>query len=314
MPAAWCGVVGLKPSRGRILEDPAADPSPYFMNVGVDFGLTRSVRDAAALLDVMQGSVVGELYRLSPPRRSYRDEIRTAPAGLKVALTTTGWSPHAVNGEHQDAVAAVGRTLEEDGHCVVEASPPFNYEATLDAYVRLSAIYLAYTVDTLSAATGLEPKAGVVEATILNYARMGRELRGLDACAAHGVFGTARRSIGQWFEDYDVLVTPTMTEAPCRLGTLDANDSALDPYAWQRRSFTYAPFTWPFNVTGQPAISLPLCSTSAGLPIGVQVVGRLGDDATVLKIAAQLEDRMPWANRMPAVVAGGGRATYTGMS
>jgi amidase len=314
MPAAWCGLVGLKPSRGRVPEDPAADPSPDFMSVGVEFAMTRSVRDAAALLDALQGPAAGELYAVATPARPYGDEIRTAGRALRVALAPTGWSPGPVAPEHEAAALAVGDQLASHGHHVDLATPVFAYEALLDAYVRLSSVFLAYSIDKLSAVTGRDPADGMLEATICRYAQLGRELRALDVCAAHGILASTRRSIAAFFEQYDLIVTPTMTDAACPLGTLDANDPTLDPYAWQRRSFVFAPFTWPFNVTGQPSISLPLAETSSGLPIGVQLIGRLGDDGTVLKTAAQLEEQMPWRDRMPRVVVGKDRTVPSAMS
>jgi amidase len=304
MPAAWCGLVGLKPSRGRIPSGPATDPSPDFMNILVDFAVTRTVRDAAALLDAIHGPEDGELCAVAAPGRPFAAGIGDRPQGLRVAAAPVAWSPRPVDPEVQAAVEAAGQALADAGHRVDAAAPAFDYDRVLEAYSRLTSVLVARTVDLMAAASGIDPESGVLEASIAAYAALGRTVSGLDVAADQAVLVEARRSLGAFFREHDVLLVPTMTDPACPLGTIDANDPAYDGYAWQRRSFHFGPFAWPFNVTGQPAISLPLAQSAAGLPIGVQVVGRIGDDATVLGVAAQLEQALPWHDRVPGTAVG----------
>ena len=143
----------------------------------------------------------------------------------------------------------------------------------------------------------------VLEAVTLNCVEYGRRTTAIDLYAAQRTCNFISRSVGAFFRDYDVLVTPTVATLPPQLGYLNQNDSSLDPLGWLDKVFTVVPFTPLFNVTGQPAISLPLAQSSEGLPIGIQFVARYGDEATLFRLAAQLEQALPWASRRPRVVA-----------
>jgi amidase len=271
----------------------------------VQLAVTRTVRDTAAVLDAVNGAgMIAEYWDLPTPPRTYREEIARPPGPMRIAVTGQGWSPGPVDAQHRATVDAIGHWLENMGHAVEEASPEFDYEALLEAYVKKCAVSTAHSIDVLAKATGVDPTSGVLEATTLAALRHGRELTAYDVYTADAILSATRYAMGSFFRDYEVLVTPTMTDSACRLGEMNADDPTLDIYTWQRIAFSYSPFPWPFNVTGQPAISLPLGETEAGMPIGVQLVGRIGAEATLLKLAAQLEQAMPWATRRPYVFVG----------
>lgn len=299
IPAAWCGIVGLKPTRGRI--SPGPDASEPLFGLSTQFALARTVRDVAALLDAVQGASVGDKYVIAPPTRPYVEEISTPPGRLRIALTTRPWSGVAVDQEHVQAVEALGRKLESLGHVVEQGSPHVNWEAFIKANATLWAAATSANVTELAKARRIEIGPQVVEATILTCIEYARTLSVLDVCAAEAACNVVNRSVGAFFSDYDVLVTPTVGGPPPPLGYLDANDAGLDMLGWLNKLFDLVPFTPVFNVTGQPAISLPLGQDSHGLPIGLQFIARYGDEATLLRLAAQLEQALPWSDRHPAI-------------
>lgn len=299
IPAAWCGIVGLKPTRGRI--SPGPDASEPLFGLSTQFALARTVRDVAALLDAVQGASVGDKYVIAPPARPYVEEISTPPGRLRIALTTRPWSGVAVDREYVQAVETLGRTLESLGHVVEQGSPHVNWEAFIKANATLWAAATSANVTELAKARRIEIGPQVVEATILTCIEYARTLSVLDVCAAEAACNVVNRSVGAFFSDYDVLVTPTVGGPPPPLGYLDANDASLDMLGWLNKLFDLVPFTPVFNVTGQPAISLPLGQDSHGLPIGLQFIARYGDEATLLRLAAQLEQALPWSDRHPAI-------------
>jgi amidase len=301
-PAAWCGLVGLKPTRGRISTGPDYDELLY--GQGIEFALTRTVRDAAALLDAVNGPGIGDKYEIVPPARPYSEEIGMDPGHLRVAITTRAWSGAPVDREHVGAIESIERTLDSLGHKLEEASPQLDWEVFLKSQLSLFAAFVADGATGLSAALGKELGPDVLEAVTLSYVEYGRRVTALDLNAALRTNNLLSRSVGAFFRDYDVLLTPTMATLPQALGYFNQNDPTIDPLTWLHKNFTEVePFTSLFNATGQPAISLPLAQSSSGLPIGVHLVTRYGDEATLFRLAAQLEQVRPWAERKPRVVA-----------
>jgi amidase len=300
-PAAWCGLVGLKPTRGRLAVGP--DYDERLSGLAIEFALTRSVRDAAALLDAVNGPGIGDKYIIGLPTRPYTEEVSPPPGRLRIALTTQAWSGVAVDKEYRQAVEAVGRELASLGHEVEESSPHIEWETFLDSQLPIWTAFLADSALGLAKRLGIELGPDVLEATVLASVEYGRRLTALDLYAAQRICNATSRSVAAFFRDYDVLLTPTVATPPPSLGYLNANDPTLDPRSWFDKVFTLTPFTALFNVTGQPAMSLPLGLSRAGLPIGMQFVTRYGDEATLFRLAAQLELALPWANRRPTVVA-----------
>jgi amidase len=300
IPAAWCGLVGLKPTRGRTPVGPDFDES--LLGLAVGFALARTVRDAAALLDVANGPGVGDKYVIAPPARPYAQEVNTPPGQLRVAVTTRAWSGVPVDSEYVQAVEAVSRELSSLGHAVEEASPQIDWDAFLNANITIWTTCLADTALTLARMRGVELGPDVLEAVTLACVEYAQRLTALDVLHAQRLCNITNRTVGAFFRDYDVLVTPTVATPPSELGYLNQNDPTLDPRGWLDKNFALIPFTTLFNVTGLPALSLPLAQSSSGLPIGVQFVARYGDEATLLRLAAQLEQALPWENRRPPLL------------
>jgi len=301
IPAAWCGLVGLKPTRGRTPVSP--DYDELVSGLAIEFAVTRTVRDAAALLDAVNGPGIGDKYEIASPARPYTEEVGTPPGQLRIALTSRAWSGVAVEQEHVQAVESVGRELLSLGHRVEEASPPLDWEAFVASQLPLWTTSLAGSAVGLAAVLGIELGPEVLEAVTLTCVEHGRRTTALDLFAAQRTGNFINRAVGAFFRDYDVLVTPTVATLPPPLGYLNQNDPTLDPRGWLDKGFAVVPFTPLFNATGQPALSLPLAQSSTGLPIGIQCVARYGDEATLFRLAAQLEQALPWASRRPPVVA-----------
>ncbi|MGY1636634.1 amidase [Geodermatophilus sp. SYSU D00742] len=301
IPAAASGLVGLKPSRGRTTVAPDyADP---LLGLGIEFAVTRTVRDAAALLDAVHGAEPGDRYLLPDPATTFLDAARPPAGRLRVAVSTTAPNGAPVDPACVAAVAAATEALERAGHTVEEAAPEFDVAAFDDANLKAWCSFLADGAYGAAAALGVELSTEVLEHTTLACAEYGATLTALDMYAVDRVFNATTRALARFLTGYDVWLTPTTAAPNTVLGHLDADDPSLDARGWYDRIFTFAPFTAWSNVTGTPAISVPGTPSPEGWPVGVQVVGRYAAEETLLGIAALLEEALPWADRRPAVVA-----------
>jgi amidase len=305
IPASACGLFGLKPTRQRISEGPLIAES--MSGLTVEFAVTRSVRDAAILLEAVHGPAPGDPYVAPAPERPYTDELAAAPGPLRIGL---GEQP-AVPGLESDpeCVAAVrdaATLLESLGHSVEDSSP---LDADLAAALDLEDTFLtrwaagqAVALDQFSILLGREIGPQDVEPLTWALAEVGRERsagRYLRDLAVHQTIG---RAFAAWYEGgFDLLLTPTIAEPPVPLATYD--DSGEDPLAAFRRAVPAGAFTAIFNATGQPAASLPLHWSESGLPVGVQLVAPFGREDVLIRVAAQLERERPWADRTPPVFA-----------
>ncbi|WP_243418084.1 amidase [Actinomycetospora cinnamomea] len=304
IPAAACGLVGLKPSQGRT--SPGPDYADPLLGMGVEFVVTRTVRDAAGLLDAVHGHEPGDRYLLPDPPRPYADEVGTGSRRLRVAVCTTPFSgAGSVDPRCTEATEATARVLEGLGHEVTRAAPELDAAAFDDANLVAWTSFLADGVDVLAAALGVEPGPDVLEAATLACAEHGRALRAADLYAADRVFNATRRAVAAFHQRFDLVLTPTMNVPNTPLGYLDQDDPSRDARGWYDHIFSTAGFTALSNVTGNPAISLPLGRTEEGWPVGVQVMAPYGDESTLLALAADLERAMPWDRHRPA----GGSAT-----
>ena len=302
LPAAACGLVGLKPSRGRVTVAP--DYSDPLLGLGVEFAVTRTVRDAAGLLDAVAGSEPGDRYLLPGPAESFTAAARPPTGRLRVAVSTTAPNGVPVDPACVAAVQAAAAALAEAGHVVEEAAPEFDVAAFDDANFKAWTSFLADGAYGASAVLGVPLSTDVLEATTLACAEHGATLTALDLYGVDRTFNAVTRAVAGFLTGYDVLLTPTMAAPNTEIGHLHADDSSLDARGWYDRIFAFAPFTALSNVTGSPAISVPGTPSPEGWPVGVQVVGRYAAEETLLSVAALLEQALPWADRRPAVVAG----------
>jgi amidase len=299
IPASCNGLVGLKPSRDRVPTGP--DYGDPLCGLACEFVVTRSVRDAAALLDAVAGADVGAPGHPVPPDRPYREQTTIPPGRLRIAWTTTPASGEKVDPECEKAVHDTVRLLEDLGHTVLEDRPHYDWETFLQQVHVIWTAYTASAVDAIAKDLGRKPGPDNLEAVTLACYEDGKRYTAVDLLnsMAHG--NLLSRQVGTFFQNVDVLVTPTIARPPAPLGELNQNRTGMTAMEWTRQVFTYVPFTPLFNSTGQPAFSLPLHWTTDGLPIGVQFVGRFGDEATLFRLAAQLEHARPWAGRRPPV-------------
>jgi amidase len=303
IPASLCGLVGLKATRSRLPVGPGNWEALHGMSH--DFFVTRTVRDTASVLDALHGPGPGDKYLIPPPARPFAEEVGADPGRLRVRWTAEAWSGGAVDAECREAVEAAARTLAGLGHDVEEGTPSLDPEVLHRALMVAWAAGLAQRAAVLERALGAAPGEETLESCTLAMLRQGGGISAVALLDAYGDCNAVGRSIGAFFADADVLLLPSAAKVPWKLGELDQNDASLDADGWVRKLFTeYVPFTAMFNITGQPAISLPLAWTDSGLPVGVQLVGRFADDATLLRLSAQLEQALPWADRVPPVAAG----------
>ncbi len=298
-PASFNGLVGLKPSRGSISEGP--DAGDLLGGLGVNFGLTRTVRDCAALLDAVHGTAPGDPYGIAPPVRPFLDEVGAPVERLRVAVAAETFSGVPIDATVADATARAGRLLESMGHHVEQARPRFDWEAFLAAVNDLWTAHLAYGCDTLGAALGRPPSQENLQPITWACYRHGRASTAGRLLAAMDQLNAASRRIAAFFLQYDLLVTPTCTRRAFGHGEFDMSRTDLDALQWARQCFALEVFLVPFNVTGQPAISLPLEQGQDGMPIGIQFVGRAGNEALLFRLAAALETANPWSGRRPPV-------------
>jgi amidase len=301
-PAGWNGVVGLKPSRGRVSPGPNRQDGAGF-GLSSEFVLTRTVRDCAALLDIAAGPMPGDGVVLKEPMRPWVEEVGAAPGRLRIAVCADAYCG-STDPEVKSAVEATARRLEELGHDVEFEAPAVNWEEFIHAFTPMAGAGAYALISAMSALTGRTPGADTLEATTLAAYQYGTEVTVDQVLAFAGPVNAVSRAFGEFFVEWDLLVTPTAQVGPAPIGFLDIADVTGGFENWLHRMFEQlGSFTPLFNVTGGPAISLPLGWTAAGHPIGVQLATPMCDETTLFRVAAQLEEAMPWAARRPAVHA-----------
>jgi amidase len=301
VPASCNGLVGLKPTRGRTPTGP--DNGELLSGLGIQFAVTKTVRDAAALLDAVAGPDPGAYAWAERPHRPFSVEAGTAPRRLRIAWTAKLISGTSVDPECLRVLHETVSLCEELGHEMVEAFPEVNYEALSQATMHIWTANIHRGIEQIAEALNRKPSEENLEATILKAYRYGATLSAYDLITAIDVSAKVSRSVGRFFTHYDVLLLPTIATPPFPLGVLNANDPEMDVSQWTEHVFTLSPFTSLFNTTGQPAISLPLGWSKDGLPIGMQFAGRFAEEATLLQLAGQLEAARPWNHKRPSVHA-----------
>ena len=298
IPASCCGLVGLKPTQGRITVGPYRDES----NLGVEHCVSRTVRDTAALLDATHGPGVGDTVLAPPPARPYRDEVGADPGRLRIGLLDHNpQGTTVVEDECAEAARAAGALLESLGHHVEPAFPEALADPTVGSqFLALWATGMAMGLAGCATLLGRPLTEDEVEPVNWVQATYAEKLHATDLASALAASAAFRRRAQQWWADgWDLLLTPTLGEVPVPLGTM-ANDPAnpLHPLA---RAAAFVPFTPAWNMTGQPAISLPLHRTAEGVPVGVQLVAAYGREDLLLRVASQLEAASPWAHLHPPI-------------
>lgn len=295
VPAACCGLIGLKPSRGRI------SLHPYFgellAGLATEHAVTRSVRDSAALLDATAGPVAGDPYALALPTKSFLQQSQTTPDRLRVAYTTDSGVDAPVDPECIAAVQRTAKLCADFGHDVEESDPGIDGEMVWETFRTIVSANLAVTL--ASHPEGRKPEPSQLENMTLATAKLGEAVSAEKYIRATQAAHRLGRQMAQFHQDYDVLLTPTFASPPVKLGWLDMMMEDVEDY-W-KRVMRFAPFPVWFNMTGQPAMSIPSGLSRSGLPLGVQLSARYGDEATLLKLATQIEQSSEWHKLWPKI-------------
>jgi amidase len=298
IPASCCGLVGLKPTRGRV---PRAPGHELGASLSVEHVITRSVRDTAAFLDATAGAAAGDAFIVPAPARAFLSEVGADPGRLRIGWTAKPPVEALVDPACVAAARSAAELLASLGHHVEEAAPVFDGGVLLDAMGQVWAASNTASAAAAEARIGRPLGADELEITTWELVEVGRRLSALDLLHAYDALAAASRSIAPFFARYDAWLTPTLAKPPLPLGILNASYGG--GLAWWRFDLTFNPWNPVANVTGQPAISLPLASSPDGLPVGVLLTGRLGDEANLLRLAGQLEAVRPWSDRRPPVFA-----------
>ena len=296
IPASCCGVFGMKPSRGRMPTGPGS--GEIWEGFVTYHALTLSVRDNAALMDATAGPEIGAPYGIVEPKRPFLEEVKREPDRLKIAWTTKGGS----NNVHPDCVAAVRDAADlcrELGHEVEDDSPDIDYEDLAVAFDLIVRAHTAAMIDDIGVEIGKTVTKDMVEPWTWDVAERGRSISAVDFAKTKSKLNRATRALGRFFTSYDILLTPTLGSPPTKLGHFDT--VRLPPEELHQRIYDFIPYTWLHNVTGTPAMSVPQYWNKDGLPIGVQFATKLAGEATLYRLAGQLERARPWNGKLPQI-------------
>ncbi|HUC37340.1 MAG TPA: amidase [Acidimicrobiales bacterium] len=299
IPASECGLVGLKPTRARNSLGP--EYGEVWAGLAIEHVVTRSVRDSGAVLDLTSGPMPGDPYFAPPPTRPFSEEVGADPGRLRVGVLVTDLTGAAeVHPECRAAVSSAVELLEGLGHDVTDQYPlSLEDEGFVTSFLVVYAAYADWCLEDTFRKTGHRIDEEGCEPATWALAEMSRGTTTAEYLMAVQYLHSCARRVRAWWEvdGYDVLVTPTIPELPLKLGQFESTrDNPLTPVF---RAAGVVPFAAPFNVTGQPAVSLPLHWSDEGLPVGVQLVGGYGREDLLLRLASQLEEARPWAHRRP---------------
>jgi amidase len=320
IPASCCGVFGLKPTRGRTPNGP--DFGELWRGLACSHVLTRSVRDSAAMLDATAGPDIGAPYYAVPPARPFFSEVGRDPGKLRIAFTSKPFLGDIVDKDCVKGLEAAARLCQDLGHEVVESAPQFDSKAFAKAFMTIVCVETRATIEEAEVLLNRKASFKDFEPTTWALGLLGRQCRAPEFSKSLNIAQLTARQIAKFFEKYDVLLTPTLAMPPVATGELQPKGiravamkllgsvnagglinaaSGIDALA--EHVFGFIPYTPLFNVTGQPAMSVPLYWNDAGLPIGMQFVSRYGDEATLFRLASQLEKAKPWSERIPPICA-----------
>ncbi|AVO36637.1 amidase [Pukyongiella litopenaei] len=292
VPASCCGVVGLKPSRGRVTLAPFAD---YWAGGAYFLCNSRTVRDTAAYLDVIGGAMAGDPYAIAMPGQPYLDTIARPPSALTVGVVTASPDGNPVHPEIVALIEQVAAVLGAMGHTVIEHEMGHDAAAAWKTYTDMTCVETAAMFAFLETVVGHPVTPEEVEPVTWAIIERGRNTSAIDHAGRIEAVRQIGRGVAQDLDRFDITITPVLTQPPRPVGYYDMSLSDLDTY---NALWSDSVFMSPFNMSGQPAISLPL-GMAAGLPAGVQFVARMGDEARLLALSAALEQAMPWSDRRP---------------
>jgi amidase len=285
----------------------------------IEHVITRSVRDCAAMLDATAGADAGAPYLAPPQARPFLSEVTAAPDRLRIAFTSHPFLGHTVHADCVNGLQATVGLLQKLGHEVIEAHPRIDGEAFAIAFLTVVAAEARADIEWTAGVANRKLSSADFDASTYGLGLLGKALSASDYTSAWRLLQGAALEIGRFFEQYDVLLTPTLSQPPVPVGALQPSKperalikligllnagwllnalGVIKPLA--AKTFDFIPYTPLFNVTGQPAMSVPLHWNDAGLPIGMQFAGRFGDEATLFRLAGQLERAQPWIDRVPA--------------
>ncbi len=294
-PAAACGLFGLKPSRGRVPCGPKATEG--WFGLTANHVVTRSVRDSAAVLDAIHGDEHGSRYSAPTPARSFLSEVGRDPGKLRIALMLEPMTGVPVDLQIIAATRDTAKLLAGLGHHVEEAAPVFDAAGLTAAMTATVGASTAHDVARRLAALGRTDAGDDIETVPQMWVHIGNRTTAVELAKANATFQTAAIALADFMADYDVILSPVFAQPVIGLGIIDL--SPADIGAWTAAITGYSPFTALANQTGVPAMSLPLAHDRDGLPIGIMVTGRYGDEGLLFRLAAQIEAAAPWASRRP---------------
>lgn len=318
VPSSCCGLFGMKPSRGRMPMGP--NHAEYWHGLAIDHVLTLTVRDSAAMLDETHGLDAGAPYGSSHVSRPFIEETEKPPGKLIIAATAEPFLPSSVDEECVLALQETIAILKQAGHDVIEKAPKIDGKAFAKAFATMTAGAIAADIEEEEALFGIKAKFGDFEPPNWALRLLGRSFSAVELEASIRRLKTTHRQIARFYEEegIDILLTPTLAQPPLKHGASQPRGieaamlkifgrlnlgmvlkGAIDKLADE--IFSFAPWTPVINATGQPAMSVPLQWSKAGLPIGMHFVGKYGDEATLFQLAAQLEKKKPWFNRLPPI-------------
>ncbi len=296
IPASCCGLFGLKPTRARITAGPEGGEG--LAGLAMQHAVTWSVRDSAALLDVTAGPMPGDPYIPAPPKGTYLEAAGRDPGRLKIACSTKAPNAAMVDRQCADATLNAARLCESLGHDVQEAEPEFDVEAVQSGFL---AVFQANTMANIARLTGGSlPKEGLVEPLTMAVAEGGMAITATKYIQAIQALHRESRRIADFFNRYDIWLTPTLATPPPLTGYF--NNDITNVEQWLAKVLAFSPFTFLSNVTGQPAMSVPLGHADNGLPIGSHFAASYGNEELLFSLAGQLERASPWNHRRPVMI------------
>jgi len=297
IPASLCGCVGLKPSRGRVSMGPQYDEGSF--GLSVNMVQTRTVRDTAAMLDCIGIPQPGDPFVIAQPRQPYLSEMGAATGCLNIAFSTASLTGEAVHPETAKAVEQTAKMLEDMGHRVTEDAPPYNFEQVLPHFISQWFFGYDRTLESYAQISGRAIGPDTLEPCTLAIYEAAKKMDPLAILDAFSYFNRMRRDFGGFFRQYDIWLTPTTAQPAEPWGLYGQSLEGLSVEEYVVLTEKPVQFGIPYNITGCPAISLPLAQTSDGLPIGVQLGTRHGREDLLLRLSSALEKRMPWDSRVP---------------